>query len=138
MNLEKVFEFIKERRGYDYPFRYKLVKGLPLTEDELNIEGHLDLEYSKIMKLPDNLTVNGRLDLQNTNIEELPNNLTVNGYLDIEGTDINEFPNNLKIGGNLYLIRTPFGEKYTMPEIIKMIEDKGGKVGGDVFLSYLA
>jgi hypothetical protein len=43
-------------------------------------------------------------------------------------------PNNLKIGYNLYLINTPLSKKYSKEEIRKIIEDKGGSVGMNIYL----
>jgi hypothetical protein len=49
-------------------------------------------------------------------------------------TKITSLPNNLTVGGYLYLYYTPLAEKYTKEEIKRMIEDKGGKVRGDIYL----
>ena len=32
MNLKKIFEFLKEKRGYNYPVIYKLINGIPGTK----------------------------------------------------------------------------------------------------------
>ena len=34
MNLEKVFNFIEEKKGYDVPTLYKLLNDIPLPDDE--------------------------------------------------------------------------------------------------------
>ena len=34
MNLEKVFNFIKEKKGYDVPALYKLLNDIPLSDNE--------------------------------------------------------------------------------------------------------
>ena len=34
MNLEKVFNFIKEKKGYNVPTLYKLLNDIPLPDDE--------------------------------------------------------------------------------------------------------
>lgn len=57
MNLQSVFNFIKEKRGYDYPIRYKFINGMVLTDEDLNIDGDLDLSFTKIKSLPNNLRV---------------------------------------------------------------------------------
>lgn len=127
MNLEKVFNFIKDRRGYNIPFVYKLIKGLPLTEDELNVMddlnlygaeitslpdnfkvlGSLDLSDCKMIKsLPDNLKVGGSLYLMNTNITTLPDNFKVGGYLGLSNTKIKSLPDNLTVEGSLNLSNT--------------------------------
>lgn len=150
MNLNKVFEFIKEKRGYDYPHLYKLFNGLPLTNDELTfnysldlrnknittlpdnltiIDGGLFLTYSKIKTLPNNLTVGKSLFLTNADITSLPDNLYVGRNLYIEGTKIDKIPNNLRIENEFWVIDTPLS-KYNYEDIKKMIEDKGGYLGG--------
>jgi len=154
MNLEKVFEFIKEKRGYDYPVIYKLLNGLPLSEDELTIDGDLDLtntnitslpdnlkvggdlvlENSKITSLPDNLQVGGDLVLENSKITSFPDNLYVGEFLDIRNTKINTIPDNLYVGGYLYLNYTPLSKRYSKEEIREMIEDMGGYLGGNIFM----
>jgi len=108
MNLKKIFEFLKEKRGYNYPVIYKLINGIPLTKDELNFKDTLNLENTKITSLPDNLTVGGSLNLSCTKIDSIPYNLSV--------------------GRSLNLINTPLSEKYSREQIRKMIEDKGGEI----------
>ena len=154
MNLEKVLEFIKDKRGYNYPLRYKLVNGLPLTKEELYVDGDLYLSESKIISLPDNLYVNGNLYLSKSKIKVLPNNLKVGGSLDLCYTKITTLPDNLKVTGDLYInytyvetipnnlniwgyffiYNTPLSERYSKEEIRKMIEDKGGYLGRYVAL----
>jgi len=114
MNIEKVFNFIREKRGYEYPFIFKLVNKLPLSDDELHINGYLYLNSSNITSLPDNLDVVGYLDLSHTKITSLPDNLYV-------GTD-------------LYLYNTPLSRMYSVEVIRMMIEDRGGFVNGIIFL----
>jgi hypothetical protein len=152
MNIDKVFEFIKEKRGYSVPFEYKLIEGLPMTEDDLKIKGDLFLALFVIKSLPDNLTVGGDLNLYRSEIKELPNNLVVYGDLSIRHTDIKTLPDNLTVGGDLYINDTnitslpdnlhvggdlflaniPLSMKYRYQEIRKMIEEKGGYVGGKI------
>ncbi len=132
MNIDKVFEFIKDKRGYKTPFMYKLINGLPLSEDELTFEDNLDLQYTDVSFLPDNLYVKGWLDLRDTKITSLPDNLRVNGSIFITNLNISEIPNKLKFHGNFYIANTPLEEKYYPNEITKMIKDKGGYFYGDV------
>lgn len=128
MNLEAVFDFIKEKRGYDYPFLYKLINSLPLTKNELNVKGNLDLNFVNVpISLPDNLTVDGNLDLYQSTIKKLPDNLTVSNTLDIRFTYIDEIPKNL-IVGNLYLYDTPLTQKYSRTQIRNIIKERGGKI----------
>jgi len=134
MNLEKVFNFIKEKRGYDYPVIYKLLNGIPLSDDDLNVKDDLDLGYSDITSLPDNLKVGGSLALSYTDITSLPNNLTVGGDLDLIRTKITSLPDNLKVGGYLFLDNTPLSKRYSKNEVRKMIEDRGGFVKWSIFV----
>ena len=97
-------------------------------------KGYLDLRDTPITSLPDNLKVGGSLNLYNTKITSLPDNLKVGGYLDLSNTKITSLPDNLKVGGGLYLSNTPLSKKYTQDQIKKMIEDKGGNIGGNIIL----
>jgi hypothetical protein len=127
MNLETIFEFIKEKRGYEYPVIYKLLNGLPLTDDELNIEGiAVDLRHSDITSLPDNLKISRDLSLYHSKIESLPNNLRVGKYLDLRDTKISSIPNNLIVGDGIFIHRTPLSKRYSIKVINDMIVDKGG------------
>ena len=131
MNIEKLFEFIKERRGYDYPLRYKLLNGIELTEGDLTVNGDLNLILYKLSSLPDNLRVKGDMWLDYSDrIFSLPDNLHVGGNLSIEFTDISSIPNNLYVGGNFGVRYTPLAELYTKEQILKMIDVKGGNIGG--------
>ena len=113
MNIDNVFEFIKNKRGYEYPFKYKLINGIPLSKDELNVKGDLDL--------------------YDMNYHTLPNDLTVKGDLLLADSSFRDIPNNLKVRGNLNLLRTPISYEYIDTKIKKMIKDKGGYVRGDIY-----
>lgn len=113
MNLDTAFNFIKEKRGYEYPLKYKLINGIPLTEKELHIDGHLDLSY--------------------TNNKSLPDGLRVGRDLDIAYSKVISIPNNLYIGGDFLLYNTPLSMEYNEDEIMKMIIDKGGYLGGSIY-----
>lgn len=129
MNLKKIFNFIKEKRGYNEPFIYKLFNDIPFDKYDLVIKDDLYLSRrDNIPNLPNNLTVTGDLFLTSTNIKSLPNNLTIGDDLFCSNTLISEIPNNLSINNGLYIRNTPLSEKYSKEEIKKMIEDKGGKV----------
>jgi hypothetical protein len=143
------FKFLEKKKGTETPLRVKFLYAPDeITDEDLNVEGDLDLSYTSITSIPDNLQVGGHLDLENTNIETLPDNLKVGGFLDldnslitslpdnlkvggtlnIKNTDIKTLPNNLQVGGFLDLINTPIAKKYTKEEVRNMIEDKGGYV----------
>jgi len=47
MNLEKAFNFIKEKKGYNVPTLYKLLNDIPVSDDE-KIEYYIKkIKYSK-------------------------------------------------------------------------------------------
>ena len=105
---------------------------MPLSEDELNVEGDLDFTGTYLNTLPDNLTVNGFLDLYESSIKSLPDNLMVDG-MSISYTNLNSLPNNLYINGPFYLVMTPLSKKYSIEKIRKIIEEKGGYVKGKIY-----
>lgn len=130
----------------DKIYTYKLLFAPnTITKDELNVNGSLMLTNSKIKSLPDNLTVTGNLILGNTEngapmkLIKLPDNLTVSGNMNIQAIQLlnsknnteSSIPNNLNIGGNLYLGTNWIGP-FEAPEIRKIIQAKGGSVGGDI------
>ena len=89
------------------------------------------LNRTSITTLPDNLTkVGGNLWLSGAKITSLPDNLKVNNILDLDWSKITSLPNNLEVGGSILLRGTPLSQEYTEEEIRKMIEEKGGSVGG--------
>ena len=100
--------------------------------DNFTVKGSLDLSFSKIAKLPENLKVGINLLVRDTEITILPDNLQVGSDLKIFSTKISTIPNNLKVGHDLIATNTPLVEKYTAEQIRKMIEDKGGYVGGKI------
>lgn len=130
MNVDSVLKFIKVKRGYDYPVKYKLAHGIPLSEDDdLIIDSPFDLKNSEITSLPDNLRIEGYLNLFGSKLVSLPDNLYVRGSLDIEYTNISTIPKNLFVGLRFYIKETPLVEKYSVDDIMKMITDRGGYVG---------
>jgi len=99
----------------------KIIKQLPLTEEEKNIEGNLELSGTNIPTLPEGLKINGSLILSNSGIRKFPNkiyikdnlnlasckNLTtippikINGDLIIYYSSITTLPPGLQVGGDL-------------------------------------
>ena len=103
-----LFQYLEDTKGKKVPFEYKVLHNIPLTEDELTVNGNLDFFDAYITCLPDNLTVNGFLDLNyNPHFSCLPNNLYVKGDLYIINTNISELPNNLIVDGYLHCRNTP-------------------------------
>jgi hypothetical protein len=59
--LKSIFEFIENKDGNTLPLLLKLQIGAKLTEEQLNIEGNLDLSDINIPSLPKGLKVGGNL-----------------------------------------------------------------------------
>ena len=148
--INNIFEFIKKNDNKNKPLRWKLINNEPLTDDELNIEGNLNLTDSKITQLPkglkvgDNLNllgsiitslpeglkIGGFLDLYSCkNLISLPEGLKVNYYLNLEDTKIKSLPKGLEVGGKLYIKNTPL-TKYTDKELQEMV--KPGFIKGEI------
>lgn len=133
MNIETIFDFIKEKRGYDYPTVYKLLTGRPLLENELIIHQDFDISYTDIKSLPDNLIFYGDLNIEGCEFKILPDDLQVSGALNIQFTLIDTIPNNLTVGSHIFMKGTPLSKKYSKEEIKQMIEEMGGYIGGSVY-----
>jgi hypothetical protein len=141
LNPVNIFKFLEKKEGRPIPvtvkpalLAYTLANSLPLTPEELNLSGNLDLKHkTKINSLPDDLKVSGELDIGWTGITSLPDNLKIGGSLYIRGAKIDSLPNGLQVNGNLYLNNTPISKEYTNDEIRKIINDKGGKIGGRIY-----
>lgn len=98
MNLENLLRFIEKTEGRKIPLYYKLKKNQELiTQDDLIVNGDLDLTGESFKMLPDNLVINGNFYISDTEIRTIPKNLTVNGILYIHGTYISTIPSDLKI-----------------------------------------
>jgi hypothetical protein len=96
---------------------------------ELTVKG-LTIADTPITSLPEKLVISNPkisiLSFFNTNLSSLPDNLTTNS-LRISKAPIDSIPNNLNVSF-ITLIDTPLNEKYTVEELKKIIEDKGGKI----------
>ena len=139
--LKRIFEFLEEKEGHNLPFLWKLMSNEPLTEEELNVKGHLTLSNKGIETLPKGLKVRGDLDLQDSSIKSLPEGLKVRGnlilidtpitflpkglevggYLDIRYTKITSLPKGLEVGATLYIKNTALLE-YTDEELKEMVK----------------
>jgi len=127
--LKKIFDFIKTKDNRNIPFMWKLKNNEPITEDDLIVNGDLDLrpssiDYMNIESLPEGLKVSGRLNLMGSDIESLPEGLEVGDELDLAYTYITSLPEGLKVGGSLSL--------FDCANITSLPE--GLKVGGNLDL----
>ena len=101
--LKNIFNFLEKNDNKNKPFKWKLLNNEPLTEEDLDIRGDLDLDGSEIRTLPEGLKVGGFLSLAGTKITSLPKDLQVNGFLSLAQSDIESLPEGLSIGGSLNL-----------------------------------
>jgi hypothetical protein len=124
--LKNIFDFLEEKGEHRTPFLWKWVSNEPLTEDDLHINGDLDLTYSNIESLPEGLNVSGDLILTFCeNISSLPEGLIVRVNLIIEDcSQLYSLPKGLKVGGTLYIGTSPLGE-YSEGELRNMVGDDG-------------
>ena len=121
----KIIEFLEKEENRKKPFTYKLTFNEPITEEELNVKGNLDLSYSKITSLPDGLKVGGYLNLRFLDIEILPEGLKVGGDLSLRGCKhLRSLPKGLIVKGYLFLNNSSL-KKYTDEQLREMIEPDG-------------
>ena len=129
--LKNIFDFLEEKGEHRTPFLWKWLTNEPLTEDDLHINGNLDLTFSKIESLPEGLNVSGDLNLTFCdNISSLPEGLIVRGNLRLFDSKITFLPEGLKVEGWLDISNTNL-EKYTDDEIRDMI--KPGFIEGKIY-----
>ena len=107
--LKRIFEFLEKKEEHNVPLQWKLINNIPLTKEELNIEGDLDLSYT-------------------TKITFLPQGLTIEGDLYIDYSYV-ELPKGLKVGGDVYVTGT-YLEDYTKEQVMTMISP--GFIKGDL------
>jgi hypothetical protein len=101
--INNIFEFIKKNDNKNKPLRWKLINNEPFTEEELNVKGGLNLQFSKITSLPEGLKVERVLDLRKSKIKSLPEGLEVGGLLNLTYTEITSLPNDLDVKRSIFL-----------------------------------
>ena len=127
--LKRIFDFLEEKGEHRAPVKWKLINNIPLTEEDLNVKGDLDLFDSKIKSLPEGLKVSGTLDLSYSKIISLPKGMEVGGTLFLHFSKITSLPKGLEIGEHLFIGKTPI-TKYTDDELLEMI--KPGFIKGKI------
>jgi len=88
MNPLNFFKFLEKEKGRPIPIEIKLVHGLPLTPEELDVKETLNLWNTPITSLPQGLKVGVSLILWKTKITFLPSDLQVGANLWIRGTPL--------------------------------------------------
>ena len=127
--LKRIFNFLEEKGEHNAPFEWKLINNIPLTKEELNVKGDLDLRFSSITSLPEGLEVGDDLYLHYSKITSLPEGLIVRGNLYLSSSNITLLPKGLKVGRNLYLSETL--KNYKAWEIRNMLKP-GGFIKGKI------
>ncbi len=124
--IRSIFKFLENEENIRAPFMWKWLNNEPLTEDDLHINGDLDLTYSNIESLPEGLIVRGDLNLTFCEkISSLPEGLIVRFNLIVEDcSQLYSLPKGLKVGGTLYIGTSPLGE-YSEGELRNMVGDDG-------------
>ena len=116
--IKNIFDFLKEKEGKKHKdqdtLRWKLMFNEPLTEEDLNVKGDLQLANTKITSLPEGLYVRGDLYLTLCkNLTSLPKGLHVGGSLYLHFSEITSLPDDIIIDGGLNLINSKI---LTLPE----------------------
>ena len=125
--IKRIFNFLEAKEELKQPLVWKLKTNMPLTKEDLKING--DLQLLNITSLPDGLEVKGTLYLDNSSITSLPEGLKVGDDLSLYKTKITLLPKGLKVGRSLFIRNTPL-EDYTNEELRDMI--KPGFIKGDI------
>jgi hypothetical protein len=107
-HIIQFFKFLQDKEGKPAPLKVKLlypeIFGNP-TEEQLTIEGELDLSKTVIKELPQGLEVSEDLWLDGcTSLKKLPKGLTVGWDLWARNcTSLKELSQDIQIGGGIYL-----------------------------------
>ena len=129
--LKNIFKFLEDEGEHKAPFKWKLENNIPLTKEELDVEGELDLFNVGFKSLPEGLKVGGHLSLfHSKNIESLPEGLQVGENLYLDHTTIDTLPKGLKVDGDLSITKSPLA-KLSDETILSMIEPDG-YINGDI------
>jgi hypothetical protein len=150
--IRNIFKFLENEENRSTPIFWKILNNEPIEQDDLIVNGDINMEYSDVESLPEGLYVNGDLSLFGSEIKSLPKDLYVSenlylGYCDnitslpeglevggslwlIESWGLKSLPKGLHVGGNLYIFKTNF-TKFSDDEIRDMI--KPGFIGGKIY-----
>ena len=130
-NLNLLFDFIQNKEGKQIPLLWKWKNNIPLTKEDLNIKGDLNLSETPIESLPNGLVVSGDLILSGCeSLDSLPEGLKVGGELHLDNSDVYELPKGLEVGGDLIVANSGL-EEYSDKKLRKMIQP--GFIKGKIF-----
>ena len=93
--LKRIIEFLETQENKTPNskgnLRWKLIFNEPLTEEELTVDGDLNLNKTPLTSLPKGLKVTKNLNLYNSLIKSLPEGLEVGGDLNINSTTLTKY-----------------------------------------------
>ena len=92
--LKRIFEFLEEKGNNNIPFKWKLINNEPLTKEDLNVKGDLNLSGRNITSLPEGLEVDGSIYFNQSTIKSLPKGLGVGGFIFIRNTPLTKYSDN--------------------------------------------
>ena len=127
--IKNIIYFLEKNDNKNKPFKWKLLNNEPLTEDELNFKGELNLQFSKITSLPKGLKVRHSLFLEYTTITSLPEGLKVGFNLYLYNSGIKLLPKGLEVEEDLFIGNTLLA-KLPDDELREMI--KPGYIKGEI------
>ena len=140
--IRSIFKFLENEENRKTPIFWKILNNEPIEQDDLIVNGDINMEYSDIESLPEGLHINGYFSLFGSEIKSLPkdlyvgenlsvgycDNLTslpeglyVGGNLSLAGTNITSLPKGLKVDGFLFIRFTPL-VNFSDEELIKMVK----------------
>ena len=124
--IRSIFKFLEKEENRSTPIVWKILNNEPIEQDDLIVNGDINMEYSDVESLPEGLYVNGDLKLSRSEINSLPKDLYVSENLSVGYCDnITSLPEGLYVGGNLSIAKTNIS---SLP--------KGLKVDGFLFIRY--
>ena len=68
--LKRIFEFLEAKEEHNAPLIWKHMNNIPLTEEDLNVKGDLNLYKSNITSLPEGLKVHRGLQIFGTELKK--------------------------------------------------------------------
>jgi hypothetical protein len=111
MNTLSLFKYLEKEKGKPIPLKLKIIHGLPVTPEELDVKGYLILYNSKITSLPQGLKVRKALFLGYNPITSLPKGLKVGEHFNLEHTEISFLPSDLQVERYIWIENTPLAQK---------------------------
>jgi hypothetical protein len=105
--IKNILDFLEKEDNKKHKdkgtLRWKFMFNEPLTKEELNVKGDLDISGVNIQHLPKGLKVIGNADFRFSSLKTFPEKLFVEGDLNFEWTSFKSLPGDLYVGRNLDL-----------------------------------